>query len=407
MSLRAIAHKLTESGIVPPAMSRGWKVKSAAWRPSTVHKILTATENIGTITICKTKKGMTASGTDTRKPNDQMTSIPGGIPALIPDGLYDLAQYKLKHNRIDKSHAHHKPEDFLLKSHVVCKTCGYRMASVYRFANGIPYGVYRCRKYYSKYDRCPDFPEIKADKVNAYVWEDCCRVFESIEEIRDTIRAKIEEDVKNFLENSSGVQQTAQLRQELAQAEVERDKHTPGSYYYNLVTQDIQQKQAQLRKYAEEASHAEVSAQLLDVYQRSVFSFLDFLSTMRGRYHEATFKEKRNALDVLGVTVTVQSCDTEVSAARQIETDKEWLSLTEAAGLAGLTMDVLPYHIGKGELAMYKREESRRNRYVNRDELNRFLSTFNYTPQAVREDVQARVEIQYSPIFTGVQSSLM
>jgi len=407
MSLRAIAHKLTESGILPPAMARGWKVKAAAWRPSTVHKILTASENIGTITLCKTKRGTTASGSETRKPNSQVTTIPGGIPALIPGELYDLAQYKLKHNQIDKSHVHHRPEDFLLKSHVFCKTCGYRMGNVYRFYGGVAYGVYRCRKFYSKYDRCPDFPEIKADKVNAYAWEECCRVFESIEEIRDTIRAKIEEDVRGFLENTQGKQQLAQLTNEIAMAEAERDKHAHGSYYYNLVSQDITTKQQQLRRYEEESQHAGVSEQLLDIYQRSVLSFLDFLSTMKGRYHEATFKEKRNALDVLGVTVTVHSCDTEISLARRVETAKEWLSLTEAAELAAIDMSTFRYHIEKGELTIYTRDESRRNRYVNRDELNRFLSTYSYAPRSVREDVHTRVEIQYSPIFSGVQSSLM
>jgi len=407
MSLRAIAHKLTESGILPPAMARGWKVSSAAWRPSTVHKILVASENIGTITLCKTKRGTTASGSETRKPNSQVTTIPGGIPALIPGELYELAQYKLRHNRIDKSRAHHKPEDFLLKSHVVCKTCGYRMGSVYRFYGGEAYGVYRCRKYYSKYDRCPDFPEIKADKVNTFAWENCCRVFESIEEIRDTIRAQIEQDVKGFLENTQGRQQLAQLTNEIAMAEAERDKHAPGSYYYNLVSQDIAAKQQQLRKYEEEATHAEVSEQLLDIYQRSVLSFLDFLSTMKGRYHEATFKEKRNALDVLGVTVTVHSCDKEISLARHVETAKEWLSLTEAAELAAIDMSTFRYHIEKGELTVYRRDESRRNRYVNRDELNRFLSTYSYAPRHIRENVQTRVEIHYSPIFSGVQPSLM
>ena len=55
MSVRAIAHKLTEDGIVAPAKSRGWNVKSAAWQPSTVHKILVGPENIGTLVICKTK----------------------------------------------------------------------------------------------------------------------------------------------------------------------------------------------------------------------------------------------------------------------------------------------------------------------------------------------------------------
>src|SRR5947207_3130551 len=59
ISIRAIAHKLTEDGILPPAKARGWNVKSDAWQPSTVHKILVGPENIGTIVICKTKVVMT------------------------------------------------------------------------------------------------------------------------------------------------------------------------------------------------------------------------------------------------------------------------------------------------------------------------------------------------------------
>jgi hypothetical protein len=50
-----------------------------------------------------------------------------------------------------------------------------------------------------------------------------------------------------------------------------------------------------LRKYEEEAARAEAPAQLLHLYQQKVLSFLDFLSVMKGRYHEATFKEQRNA----------------------------------------------------------------------------------------------------------------
>jgi len=407
MSLRAIAHRLTEDGILPPALSRGWKVKSAVWRPSTVHKLLVATENIGTITICKTAKGMTDSGSETRKRNDQQTAIPGGIPAIIPDSLYELAQYKLKRNRIDKSHVHHKPEDFLLKSHIHCQTCGYRMGSVYRFYGGEAYGYYRCRKFYSRYDRCPDFPEIKADKVNQMVWADCCRVFESIAEIHDTIRARLEQDVTAFLERTTGSQQANQLRADIAQAEVEQAKHAKGSYYYDLVTQDLQNKQEKLRKYEEQAAQASTTEQLLDLYQQQVLTFLEFLSGMKGRYYEASFKEKRNALAVLGVTVTVHATDKEIPLTRRVETAKEWLSITEAAELSAIELSTFRHHLEKGELAVYRREESRRNRYINRDELNRFLATFSYAPRHVREDVHTRVEVQYSPIFTGVPSSLM
>ena len=47
MSLRGIAHKLTEDDILPPAKSRGANVKSTAWNPSTVHMLLTDVANIG------------------------------------------------------------------------------------------------------------------------------------------------------------------------------------------------------------------------------------------------------------------------------------------------------------------------------------------------------------------------
>ncbi len=305
MSIRAIAHKLTEDGILPPSKSRGNKVKSTAWQPSTVHKILVGTDNIGVLTICKTKLVTTPTGKLVRQPNANITTIPNGIPAIVPNELYELAQYKLKHNRVDKSRLHLKPEDFLLKSHVVCKTCGYRMGGRYRIYDGVAVGYYQCCKDNNKYDACPDLTGIKADKVNTLVWDDCCRVFEAIELIRDTIRANIERDVQSFLEHTTGSQQLIQLRQEIAYAEAERSKHPEGSYYYKLISQDIQGKQEQLRKYEEESAHAATSGQLLDLYQQQVLSFLDFLSVMKGKYHEASFKEQRLALDVLGVTVTV------------------------------------------------------------------------------------------------------
>jgi len=406
MSIRAIAHKLTGDGILAPAKSRGWNVKSAAWRLSTVHKILVGPENIGTLVICKTRVVMAPNGKVTRKPNANIKTIAGGIPAIIPNELYELAQYKLKHNRVDKSKLHLKPEDFLLKSHIFCKTCGYRMGGRYRQYDGVTMAYYQCMHDNNKYDACPDLTGIKADKVNELVWADCCRVFKAIELIRDTIRARLEQEVRSFLENTIGSQQAASLRQEIAYAEAERSKHAPGSYYYNLVTQDIQAKQAHLRKFEEQAAYASTHTQLLDLYQQTVLSFLDFLDVMNGKYEEATFKEKRNALTVLGVTVTVSAAGQIRPPVAHVETEKEWLSLVEAGALSGMNPKALSYHACRGEFATTKRDESRRCTYVHRDELNRFLGSVTLKPRRLRDDAEARVEITYSPIFTGVQSSL-
>jgi hypothetical protein len=128
---------------------------------------------------------------------------------------------------------------------------------------------------------------------------------------------------------------------------------------------------------------------------------------MKGKYHEATFKEKRNALDVLGVTVQVSPAVQASPAVTHVVTDKEWLSLVEAGELAGVSPKVLSYRASIGEFATCKRDESRRCTYVHRDELNRFLPTLKLHPRHMRDDIQPRVEITYSPIFTGVQSSFM
>jgi len=403
MSVRAIAHKLTEDGIVPPAKSRGANVKGNTWQPSTVHTILAGPENIGILVILKTKVTLSPKGKIARQPNDNIKTI----PAIIPAELYELAQYKLKHNWVDKSKVHLKPEDFLLKSHLFGKTCGNRMSGRYRIYDGNPIGYYRCNKSFNKYDACPDLTEIMASKVNTLVWEDCCRVFDAIELIRETIRIRLEQDVQNFLERTQGKQQVVQLTHEIANAEIELAKHPDGSYTYNLIAEDIHRKREQLKKYDEESKSALTNESLLDIYQQNVLSFLDFLSTMKGKYHKATFKEKRNALDVLGVTVTIRPVVHPAPPVTHIETDKEWLSLVEAGRLAGIDPDILSYRASRGEFVTTKRDESRRCTYVHRDELNCYLPTLRLRPRLVHEAVQPRVEINYSPIFTGVQSSLI
>jgi hypothetical protein len=44
--------------------------------------------------------------------------------------------------------------------------------------------------------------------------------------------------------------------------------------------------------------------------------------------------------------------------------------------------------------------------FIHRDELNRFLQVSPVRPKSIRENIQPRLEITYTPIFTGVQSSL-
>lgn len=465
MSLRGIANKLTEDGIAPPANGRHAKGKRSVWRASTIRKLLTDPENIGILRICKTTSVMTDTGNKTRKLNPNMKTIPGGIPAIVAVDVYELAQIKLKNNRSDKSHLHRNPEDFLLKGHIFCKTCGYRMHGRY-LGNLYPHPFYGCINDANKYIACPEQPYIRTDKVNQIVWEDCCRVFERLDLIRDTIEFNIEQSLQNMLEDTQGRALIDQLREEIHFARHERDKHPQGSYYYTLISGDIHDKEAKLARHEEEYQESINIVKLSNLYQQSTLGFLNFLTSMRGRYQEATFAEMRNALDVLGVQVYVHPDSYEAPEPVTIDTEQEWLPVTRAAMLAGIPVRTLRVNIERckltshtrnipmtvihrDEVARYlkvKRPDVDLDQYqeewftVNKlavlniihhgtmqraiargevkaqvqdvsqpfihiDELNRFLRESPVRPKREKENIAPRIEVQYAPMFTGVHSS--
>jgi hypothetical protein len=239
-------------------------------------------------------------------------------------------------------------------------------------------------------------------------------VFERLDLIRDTIERNIEQSLQIMLEDTRGKQLITRFEQELAHARVERSKHAEGSYLYNLIA--------------------------------------------------ATFQEKRNALEVLGVKVYIHP-PAETPSRAPVVTEQEWLSIPEASALTGISQPSLFYHIRhetltahsrnvpmtvihRDELARYLKlkrphvslepydewfsinkireakianyrplhrairrgEITTHTRdvphpYIHRDELNRFLTESPVRPKDTLEDIQPRIEITYTPMFTGVQSS--
>jgi hypothetical protein len=139
--------------------------------------------------------------------------------------------------------------------------------------------------------------------VDSIAWKDCCQLFERIGAIRLRIEEEIKLSVTALLEDTKGREQMAELESVIEFAKGERKKDPEESYYYNLISQDIMDKEAKLVRYREEYESAMNITEATALYKSRVIGFLEFLDAMQGRYHTATFQEKRNALDVLGIRV--------------------------------------------------------------------------------------------------------
>jgi site-specific DNA recombinase len=303
MSIRAIAHKLTEDGVSPPTQKRDPdSERGKVWTHTTIYDFLKDPANIGTLVICKRKRVLDERGKVKREPNPDMkviTNIPNILPPIVSISLFERAQRKLASNQTEKSHEPKEPTLHLLRGHVRCGTCGRRMCS--RVFKGVPY--YYCTNRRNKYNKCPDIPVVRADLVDQLAWQECCLIFKRIDSLQSKLETEIERVVTELLEDTTGQEQMAALQADIEYAKTEQQRHPQGSYMYNLITQDIQNKEEQLVRFKEECSSASSIAAATAVYRTRVMEFLDFLNVMKGKYDKATFQEKRNALDVLGVVV--------------------------------------------------------------------------------------------------------
>jgi site-specific DNA recombinase len=343
MSLRSIAHKLTEDGIPTPTLSRFPNSDHGQlWTHSTLYDFLKDPANIGTLVICKRRKVLDGQGKIHKVSHPETKIIPDAIPAIIPLELYERAQRKLASNQVEQSHPPKDPTKHLLRGHIRCATCGYRMSMRMMRRRGHSYPYYYCANRRNKYVKCPDIPVIPAHLVDQFVWAQCCRLFERIEVIQATIEAELKRSLVTLLEDTQGQGQLTALKAAIDYARAERNKHAEGSYYYNLTTEDIRVKTEQLVRYEAEYASSRNLETYTTAFHNRVLGFLDFVNVMRGKYAKATFQEKRNALDVLGVMVTYTP--------RTVE-------------------------------------ERRRGK------------------DATPEEVERRTSITYSPLFTGVQSS--
>lgn len=305
MSLRSIAHKLTEDGIPTPTQKRyPDSSRGTLWNHTTLYDFLKDPANIGTLVICKRRTVLDELGKVRREKRSDTKIIPNGLPPIVSVELYERAQRKLANNQVEQSHKPKEEGLYLLRGHIRCATCGRRLSMHMVHRRDRHWPIYYCGNRRNKYGKCPDIPVVRADLADRVAWAEVAQIFERLEHIQAKLESEVQRSIAELLEDSQGEEQTAVLRASLDYARQEQRKHPEGSYYYDLIGEDIRMKKEQLERFEAEYASSRDYSLMQEAYRNRILSFLEFVNVMRGKYATATFQEKRNALDVLGVLVS-------------------------------------------------------------------------------------------------------
>jgi len=275
MSLRAIMHKLTEDRVMTPTYA--WKFRDeplpdgeirleyCLWRYTTVRELLMDPENIGILVVCKQKQTIGPDGKRRHEVHPNRREIPDGIPAVISLSTYERAQAKLKTNKADKSHLPLNQEDYLLRGHISCATCGRSMKprtqkKGRQNKDGTPkdYPYYRCTNLQNKYGACAARTVIRTEPLDEIVWQTCCELFKRTEAVQAALEIQLQDAINTLLEDTTGQRQIKDIEATIALAGKELAKHEKGSYMHNLIELDILRQQEQLARYKEEVGSANV-----------------------------------------------------------------------------------------------------------------------------------------------------
>src|SRR5205814_1325051 len=137
------------------------------------------------------------------------------------------------------------------------------------------YPFYRCTNFYNKYASCPTHTTIRTSPLDEIVWRECCLLFKRIDDVQAALKKEVEAAVKVLLEDTTGQNQIKEIIATIELAKKEREKHEKGTYLYNLLSEDIVKKEADLARYQQELSTSNVEA-AVSAYQQKVADFFQF-----------------------------------------------------------------------------------------------------------------------------------
>lgn len=297
-SLMTVAKDLNRDGIPTSFTSRG--ERKAQWHPATVRVLLLDPAYKGEVWAYR------HGGEPYRMPD-------GLFPAIVDAANWQRAQERLEINRGEKARNKRRPA--LLRGLIFCATCGARMYFVSQSA--IDRFYYRCSsdsatRHEVKNKRCGG-SSVRADWIEAVVWGKVVRSLQDPDQLIATLDLSRTVGIAEQLQSRLDV-----IRRQIAQKGDEQERlarrlRAAAGRVASLIEAEIEQIETERQRL--QIEEAEVSAELHE--QGSAMVSVEHIRgicsqltpTMRD---EASFDEKREALDTLRIVVIANGRDWEL-----------------------------------------------------------------------------------------------
>ncbi|MFI5383920.1 MAG: recombinase family protein [Methanosarcina thermophila] len=313
-AIRAIAAKLTQEGIPSPS-------GQSHWTEIAVRRILHNKFYAGKGAAFVHDWTGGRNNALIRSEEEQVHLPEGIVPAIINEDVYNQIQEKLRLNKLEAARHNPNPEETLLRCGFIrCGYCGNLLSVQRNESRGVL--NYFCKGSHRVVKVCKG-TKIKVSTTDDAVWAFVGETIQELELVQKALQYWRRKDptvfelkpIETSIKKIKGTQEalTADLRvvDEDGQPKLKgrsRDLHL----------NDLAKLEENLQNLEEERQKVLEDRVTFNEVQEEVDNFLEWCLTAKESYPNASYKDKRRALKILGIIVMVYRSDDEEHERYQI-----------------------------------------------------------------------------------------
>lgn len=238
----------------------------------------------------------------------------GTIPPIISKEKFNTVQTLLENAKVDSSRNNQNHELFLLRTgYIKCGYCGRTMTVarlIERPSKVDPNKMicfnrprYRCTAFSKAVVNCKGC-SIVTETIDTIVWEYIGSILNDLTEVKQAL---------NLIKGKQKQQHDVEaIERSIENAKKEQEQYSEDmkglrGNARNAILNQINTLEDKIEQLEKEKAQAIPQATNIERQQQEIDKFLAWAEKMKGRYHEATYEEKRTALKVLGIGVSLYS----------------------------------------------------------------------------------------------------